>query len=148
MRLSPSFLPRRYIAFSDHAIRSKRNVEGGIMMCTKQRAILLATLLALPMTGCDLIMESCTSELTFAAEPPSATLKVGETVQLRGRAWGCGGKDRLPVDVDWTTADSAVIHVSPEGEVRGLKPGTATARGVDSGRYGAGPFIVSISVTE
>jgi hypothetical protein len=118
------------------------------MKLAKKAALLVAAVVTLPLAGCDLIMESCTRELGFGAERATANLRVGETVQLSARAWSCGGKERVPVNVSWSTADSTVIQLSPSGEVKALMSGSATARGVDSGRYGAGPFVVPISVTE
>jgi hypothetical protein len=87
----------------------------------------------------------CPADLQFTAID-SVSVQVGASVDLKPEAFGCGGKDKLSVDVRWTGTDPTIARVSESGRVTGVKRGTAYADGVDRSRYGIGPYHVRIDV--
>ena len=87
-----------------------------------------------------------TSELGWSVEPSTQTLRVGRTFTVRARAWSCGGREAVPIDVVWTVSDSTVLRVAQNGQVTGLRTGNAAVQGTDRSRYGVGPLEVPVTV--
>jgi hypothetical protein len=98
--------------------------------------------------GCDLISpRACTSDLRWSVEPIESTLRVGQGFTAKAEAFGCGGRDRLPVDMRWSSSDAAVISVEERsGRVVAVGTGRAQVSGQDLGRYGIGPFQIPVVV--
>jgi len=96
--------------------------------------------------ACNSILGACTRELGFAVEPAAGSIRIGESLTLKPRAWSCGGQEQVPIDILWTTSDTAVIRVEPTGRVIGVRVGDAIVKGMDRGPYGVGPFHVPVHV--
>ena len=96
--------------------------------------------------ACNSLFGVCTTELGFAVEPTAGIISIGDSLTLRPRAWSCGGREEVPIDIVWTTTDSTVARVESTGRVTGVGIGHAIVEGTDRGRYGVGPFHVPIQV--
>jgi len=84
-----------------------------------------------------------------AIDPASATIHVGETLQLSAISRGGGSKASTGHTVRWTTDAQSVADVSTDGVVRGLAVGTAkiTAAGKGQEKHGQGA-TATISVVD
>ena len=75
--------------------------------------------------------------------PPSATVQVGQTVQLTAIPRDANGNALSDRTVTWTSSNTSVAAVSPTGLVTGLVAGSATITATSEGKS----RIASITVT-
>src|SRR5436305_8106456 len=80
---------------------------------------------------------------TVAGTPPSASVPVGQTVQLTATPKDANGAPLSGRTVTWSSANTAVATVSNSGLVSGVTPGSATITATSEGKSGTS----SISVT-
>jgi fumarylacetoacetate (FAA) hydrolase family protein len=74
-------------------------------------------------------------------------MRVGETFVVVAKAFGCGGRDELTVDMRWSTSHPEVAMVHElTGRVSAVGIGDAIITGRDLGRYGIGPVQVDVTV--
>jgi len=73
------------------------------------------------------------------------SITVGSTVALAATARGANGQ-ALPQAVGWTSSDSSVANVTPDGSVRGLKAGGASVTATADGRTGTASVTVTAPV--
>src|SRR5438874_1587686 len=66
--------------------------------------------------------------------PPSATVQVGQTVQLTAIPRDANGNALSDRTVTWTSSNTSVAAVSPTGLVRGLVAGSATITATSEGK--------------
>ena len=111
----------------------------------KSIVMTLACAACLATAGCDMT-SSCTAELGFSVEPSGQVLRVGQSFAPEARAWTCGGRETLTIDVLWTSSDSSIVSVAQDGTATALSVGTASVHGTDQSRYEAGPFEVPVTV--
>jgi hypothetical protein len=109
------------------------------------RVLAVLTMMLLCMS-CDLTTEVCTAELGLAITP-AQKVAVGEGFVIQALGTTCGGKHTFNLDVAWTSADSTIIRVEPQGRVTGLRPGIANAVGTDRSRWGMGNLVVTVEVS-
>lgn len=112
----------------------------------KGNVLAIACAASMAAAGCDPLMTACTDELGYSVEPAAQTLRIGQSFMVHARAWSCGGRETVPIDVVWMSSDSTVVRVDQNGKVTALSVGTAKVRGIDQGWYGAGPFEVPVTV--
>ncbi len=65
---------------------------------------------------------------------PRTALEVGEVLQLSGLARNAGGQVLSAAPLTWTSSDTVVAGVSPEGVVSGRAPGRSVLRASAQGR--------------
>jgi len=80
---------------------------------------------------------------SISVTPATASITVGGTVALAATARAANGQ-ALPRAVGWTSSDSSVASVTPDGSVKGLKAGAATVTATADSRTSA----VIVTVTE
>lgn len=97
-------------------------------------------------SGCSQLTGVCTDELRLSVEPAASTIHVGDNFLVRAGASTCGGKETVPIEVVWSSSDSTVIQVDPNGGVIGVGVGSAIAEGMDRGPAGVGLFTVPVEV--
>ncbi len=81
---------------------------------------------------------------SVAVSPASATVPVGQTVQLAATPKDAGGNALSGRVVTWTTNNAAVAAVSPSGLVTGVAAGPATITATSEGQSGAAAVTVSV----
>ena len=79
---------------------------------------------------------------TISVTPASASITVGGTVALAATARAANGQ-ALPRAVGWTSSDSSVASVTPNGLVTGLKAGAAAMTATADGRTSAAIVTVT-----
>ena len=81
---------------------------------------------------------------SITVTPATASITVGGTVALAATARAANGQTQpLPQAVGWTSSDSSVATVTPDGIVRGLKAGAAAVRASADGRTSAAIVTVT-----
>jgi hypothetical protein len=75
---------------------------------------------------------------------PSSSLTVGDTLRLSANPKDASGKGLSGRAVTWSSSDSAVASVSPEGVVRGEGPGTATITATAGNKSGSVAMKVAV----
>lgn len=100
-------------------------------------------------SGCELLpFQECESDLRWSYSPDEATLPIGESFTAEAKAFGCGGTERLDVDMRWSSDNRFIASVdSMTGRVTAQSEGTTTIVGEDLGRYGIGPVAIPVTVT-
>ncbi len=75
--------------------------------------------------------------------PATGSIAVGQVLRLTA-LWNAGGSEpRVASEVRWTSSDPEVLRISPEGELSGVRPGSARIRAV----AGNGETEVTYQVT-
>jgi uncharacterized protein YjdB len=94
---------------------------------TALRALLLP-LTAAVLASCNL-PTVCTQELSVEVLPRDRSIRIGQEFTATATAVSCGGRERSPYTVAWTSRDPAVAGVdAATGRVQGLSSGTARIR--------------------
>lgn len=108
----------------------------------------LALTISLLIGGCGVVgPEACNADLTWRVTPTEARLAVGESMTVKGEAFGCSGTERLEEDVRWSSEDPAVASVNDmTGQVTAEAVGSTIIIGEDLGRYGIGPVEIPVTV--
>jgi hypothetical protein len=94
------------------------------------------------LTGCAyLIGPDCTTELGVEIRPREQTMRVGQEFTAQATGISCGGRERFPYSVTWSSTDPGVAQVdATTGRVCGVSPGTARIQAHDveglGGRWG------------
>jgi hypothetical protein len=77
---------------------------------------------------------ACTSELGVDIQPRERTIWVGEEFTATSTGVSCGGRQRFPYSVSWSSTDPDVAEVDEiSGRVRGLSEGSAVIRATERG---------------
>src|SRR5207249_5426153 len=63
---------------------------------------------------------------SVALSPATASIRVGQTVQLTATPQDSGGSTLTGRSVTWASGDTSVARVSPSGQVTGVAQGSAT----------------------
>ncbi|MGD8698399.1 MAG: Ig-like domain-containing protein [Gemmatimonadales bacterium] len=110
--------------------------------------VLIASGCSRDATGPDSLTEP-DEAVIVAIDPASATLRVGETLQLSAISRGGGRKASSGHTVMWSTDDPSIADVSSDGVVNGMAVGTATitAAGKGQEKHGQGA-TAAISVVD
>ena len=88
------------------------------------------------------VNEPAPSVSSVSLTPSSATLAVGESVQLSATAKDGNGSTIPGLTASWTTSAPAVVSVSSSGVVRGLASGTSVVTGTIQGIQGTTTITV------
>jgi hypothetical protein len=111
--------------------------------------LLLLTLWLPGLASCGILLPTdCTQELGVEIRPSERGLRVGEEFTVTATGISCGGRQRFPYAVHWSSTNPAVVRVdSLSGRVRALSAGTARIQahepGVSPAFWGEVPVTVS-----
>jgi uncharacterized protein YjdB len=111
----------------------------------KTMSAALALFGSLVLTGCE-FLGPCTQELGFSVTPSSLSVRGGQNSTIEARAWSCGGRQDVDIDMQWTSSDTTIARVNSSGRVTGVRVGNATVQGADRSRYGIGTFNIAVTV--
>jgi hypothetical protein len=112
------------------------------------RLLLLVVLLP-GLASCGvLVPNACTQELGVEIRPRERALRVGEEFTAAATGISCGGRQRFPYTVRWSSTEPEVVRVdSVSGRVRALSAGTARIQAHEPGSSPAvwGEVAVTVS---
>jgi hypothetical protein len=80
---------------------------------------------------------------TVTVAPPSASIAVGATVTLQATVKDQNGNVMTGQTVTWSTSNSSVATVNPNGVVSGVSAGSATITATSSGKSGTSTITVT-----
>lgn len=79
--------------------------------------------------------ERASESLVVTISPPGATIFVSGSLELRASVSLDTGQSQPGTNVQWTSSDSAVLTVQPNGTLAGITPGTAVVRASVNGGW-------------
>ena len=85
---------------------------------------------------------------SVAVSPSSATLVVGQTIELEAQPRDASGQPLSGRPVTWSSNHPEVATVTSTGTVAALSPGTATIAASSEGRSGTAAIVVSAPVVD
>jgi uncharacterized protein YjdB len=98
----------------------------GLLLCTACSAGLASCGVLLPI--------ACTQELGVEIRPRDRTLRVGQEFTATATGISCGGRQRFPYAVSWSSTEPEVVEVdSVTGWVRARSAGTARIQAHEPG---------------
>jgi hypothetical protein len=80
---------------------------------------------------------------TVEVSPSSATIEIGQTLQLAATIRDSAGAELSGREIQWSSSDVAVASVSPAGIVTGASQGSATITAVSEGQSSAANVVVT-----
>jgi uncharacterized protein YjdB len=113
--------------------------SGFITALSPGSAIITATVEGKSGVGAITVSPAPVASVTVS--PTSATLVVGQTVQLEAQPRDASGRPLDGRTVTWSTNRSDVATVTPTGIVAALSPGTATITASSEGRSGTATIV-------
>src|SRR5207244_1695485 len=80
---------------------------------------------------------------SVTVSPATASVAVGQTVQLTATPRDSAGSTLTGRSVTWASGDTSVARVSPSGQVAGVAPGSATMTALSEGKSGTAAVTVT-----
>src|SRR5207302_189021 len=124
--------------------------EGLPMALRHRRSLRLIALTALAVAAGVVACERATTPIAPPAAvasvdltPASATVPVGQTVQLTAIPRDANGNALSGPTVTWTSSNTSVLTVSTSGLVSGITPGSATITATSEGKSGTASITVT-----
>src|SRR5437763_1492493 len=124
--------------------------EGHLMALPHRRFLRLIALAALAVAAGVVACERATTPIEPPAAvasvdltPPSATVQVGQTVQLTAIPRDANGAALSGRVVTWSSSNTSVASVSPTGLVTGVVAGSATITATSEGKSGTASITVT-----
>jgi uncharacterized protein YjdB len=81
--------------------------------------------------------------VSVTVSPPTASVQVGQTVQLTGTPRDAGGSPLSGRAVTWTTSNASIATVNASGLVSGVAPGSATITAMSEGQSATAAITVT-----